>query len=268
MKNSLAVLFAALVLLLPLASCAPKAEGQATSLPAATEQPTQTSAETSTSREEASTEEDRSSFLSLLGITEKTVPFYEYYDDDGALQLELYYDTAKEEGVGIYYGTYLYEVSAASFLVGAAEKTVWIDRKYLITSEHKDNDVNYFSTLPNYKENSANNKQGKPTMFHATMSAEDGYGGTFTRDLIKITWDYRDDGTLRHKNKVILDDGYRGSERFYYDSKERLVYVNAYITSGTLEDYYIYQGISKTPSYRLTLHHGFGPTAVQEFVKY
>jgi len=214
-----------------------------------------TTLEMSTAREEASTEKDRASVFSLFGITEKTVPFYEYYNNDGVLQLELFYDTVKEEGVGVYYGTYLYEVSAASFLVGAAEQATWIDHKYLIASEHKSNGVNYFATLPDYKEYSANNKQGKPTMFHATMSAEDGYGGTFTRDLIEITWEYRDDGTLRYKNKVIPDDGYRGSERFYYDSKERLVYVNAYITSGTLEDYYIYQGNSKTPSYRLTLHH-------------
>lgn len=124
MKKRIAVFLAALTLLLPLAACAQGIEEPPMAQP--TQESVHTSTETSAAHKESSTtsifvyypddqpdplgdwlglqllsEEDRASFPSIFGVTERIVPFYEYCDDDGALQLELYYDTVKEEGVGI-----------------------------------------------------------------------------------------------------------------------------------------------------------------------
>jgi hypothetical protein len=289
-------IIALFLLLLPLAGCGRGAVEQATD----PTQPTQTSAETTsqitTSSEEASTQrhygmyydpddppgpsdiwyglqlqskEDKTSFLSLFGITEKTVPFYRYYNNDSVLKLELYYDTEKEEGVGVYYAINGYEEEWVEvFRISAPEPAVWKDHKFLLTSEYHD-EIHYSVTHPKYKEHMSYNKQDKPSAFLATAEF-DGEGNPYTIDLIKITWHYRKDGTLWKKVSFNESRGgtHRGLETFYYDYNERLKYVNAYITSGSMEDYYIYDGNNTKPTYRLTLIHSLSPAWACEFVKY
>lgn len=250
-----------LMLFFPLASCMQIAEEQTTNPPTTTEQPTQTSA-TSVSNEETNA---RESAIERFRISAKAILLYEYYNDEDALQLELYYDKEKERGIGIFYGTGVYEHEGiVGFQVGAAEKAVWKDHKFLITTEYHD-DVSYAAVLPGYEEQWAYNKQGKPTEFHVTIQWEDEEAPL---DRSRVTWHYRKDGTLWKKDSFVNTDGWRGSERFYYDAKERPIYVNAYYTAGYVEDYYIYGGDSEAPSYRLTLVHALGPAYADEFVKY
>ena len=254
--RNIVVFLAAVMLLLPLASCARNAEEQATTTAQSTQESATTSTETST--------------RNIFELTEESVPFYQYYDDDDALQLELYYDTANEEGVGIYH--YADGYGYGGFRVGAAEKAVWKDHKYSITSEYHDEIID-FSSQPeiytDYIERKTYNNQGKLSGYYAECNIEPHHGPYNTRDLIKITWHYRQDGTLWKKDSLFNFGGtYRSTETFYYDKSERLKYVYAYNTSGCVEDYYIYEGSNNAPAYRLTVIHASGPACEESFVKY
>lgn len=194
-------------------------------------------------------EADRANYFRAMGIKEEAKPFFEYYDEDGALQLELFYDMAKGEGVGIYNG-------GEAFPVGAAEKAAWKDHKFSPQTEYRDAESLAECTF--YR---SYNEKGQLTHI-------DSYE-TLDYAVVDIHFIYRANGTLKQKNCSYHPARFgttRDSERCYYDSKERLVYVNAYVTHGYIEDYYIYEGSSKTPSYRLTVDHG--PAYAQEFVKY
>jgi hypothetical protein len=180
-------------------------------------------------------EEDRASFLHLFGYG-KTPAFFKY-DNDGQLQLELYYDTAEKEGVGVYHHTD-FSHGMAGFRVGAPEKAVWMDHTFLPTTEFQNDDhVFELASLPGNQEYRTYNQQNRPLSLEITTLEEE----LGERTRISINWHYRKDGTLRLKCSYYNSEYYgtgRHIERFYYDAKERLIYTSAYITSGSMEDYY------------------------------
>ena len=88
--------------------------------------------------------------------------------------------------------------------------------------------------------------------------------------VIEITYFYRDDGTLEKKegfyNAWIF--GTVGcSERCFYDAQGRLIYSSAYITHGSLDYYYIYEGENAAPAYCLCLDDNLG-TWFPEMARY
>jgi len=278
-----------LVVVVALASCAQSTKEP----PTTTEQPTQTSEP----QEEITTKrsygfefkpddppgpgdnwiavqmkkEDKASFLSLFGVTEETVPFYEYYNDDGNLQLELYYDIEKKEGVGIYHGTGLNKhIGLEGFRIGAAEKAVWKDHKFSLATETYD--TNDASDLPEYKEHKTYNEQGQITRFYSEARWDNYWDeADKIQKVSEIIWSYRKNGTLWKKVCSFSSLYYgtaRGYETYYYNAKEHLVYTNAYLTAGGIEGYYIYEGSNEKPAYRLTVIHALGPACAENFVKY
>jgi len=207
--------------------------------------------------------EDRANFLRAFGIMEGAASFYQYYNDDGSLYLEIFYNMEKCVGAGIFYGVF----SMSGFEVGEYECMVWRDHKFsTMTDEHD------ASSLAEYAEYSTFNEMGQLTHFYSKGIIE-GYVDSSLIDevAVKIEFIYREDGTLERKDcwyNPLLFGSTRSTETYFYDSDERLVYVSAYITHGTLEDYYIYEGDDKEPSYRLTVDHQGWNACKTGFVKY
>lgn len=206
--------------------------------------------------------EDRANFLRAFGIMEGTAPFYQYYDEDGTLWLELYYDMEKGSGVGIFYGVF----SMSGFDVGEYEREVWRDYKFSVMTEEYD-----ASSLAEYAEYNTYNERGQLTHFYSEGVIEGWADSPYLDKAVEIEFIYREDGTLERKRCLYnhrLFGTTRSTETYFYDSDERLVYVSAYITHGTLEDYYIYDVGSEDPSYRLTVDHQGWNAWEAGFVKY
>jgi predicted small lipoprotein YifL len=209
-------------------------------------------------------EADIVNYLRAMGVKEETKPFYQYFDDNDDLQLELYYDTAKEEGVGVYHDrnySYYGGEGMEAFPVGAYEHGAWRDDKFSPRTEYHDAE-----SLAEYTFYRSYNTKGQLTHIDSYETLE--YNG---EAVVSLHFIYRANGTLKQKSCSYRPERFgtsRSSENCYYDSKERLAYVRAYLTSGAVEDYYIYQGNNKTPSYRLSIAHAAGPAWEDEFVKY
>lgn len=206
--------------------------------------------------------EDRANLLRVFGLIKGTAPFYQYYNDDGTLYLEVFYDVEKGAGVGIFYGIF----SMSGFDIGEYEHEVWQDRKFSVMTEEHD-----ASSLAEYKEYNTYNEKGQLTHFYSEGIIEGWAGSPYLDKAVEIEFIYREDGTLERKRCYYnprLFGTTRSTETYFYDSDERLVYVSAYITHGTLEDYYIYEGNGEEPSYRLTLDHQGWNACETGFVKY
>lgn len=89
--------------------------------------------------------------------------------------------------------------------------------------------------------------------------------------IVCVKYFYREDGTLERKECYFNDRVFgttRCSEKYYYDEQERLKYVSAYITHGTLRDYYIYEGESLEPAYCLGVDFTGASASEYRFIKY
>ncbi len=84
-----------------------------------------------------------------------------------------------------------------------------------------------------------------------------------SNEIFSYDWDLSEfDGTLYDRyywHNPNQFSTYRQTESSLYDEKGRLVYENAYITHGILEDYYIYLDEGEKPAYRIELDHAGGP---------
>ena len=192
---------------------------------------------------------DRVSLLRAFSITEETVPFYKYYIGDDALHLELYYDVEKCSGVGIYYGKNI----TNGFTIGKYKQEIWHDNKFSFMKENHD-----ASSFKDYIEHKTYDNSGKLTYFYSEGIIEGYEDNDFIDKLVEIKFTYREDGTLERKDcwyNPLLFETIRSDEINFYDDDERLAYVDSYITHGFLEDYYIYDGSNREPSYCLTVDH-------------
>lgn len=208
---------------------------------------------------------DREVFLQASGVSAGETSFYEYRDADGGLALELYYDTARERGVGIFHGKSEERCVMSSFQVGGWERAVWSGIKFTVDYRGEDG-----SGLEQYEEEYTYNEEERLTGFRldSIIASGDEPG---REDIIMVECTYRKDGTLEQKQcwyNPQLFGTTRHSETHDYDSRERLIYTSAYNTHGYLDDYYIYTGDSETPSWRLTLDHAGWDVAAEEFLKY
>lgn len=208
---------------------------------------------------------DRETFLSANGIPANARPFYQYWDEDRALRLEIYYDFALKNGVGIFYNQLQEPDIMCGFLVGELEPGIWEDDKFSV-------DIRGGASLglENYKETITYNDLEKPEYFCSegiVTSTKEPYLG----NIVEINFTYREDGTLQkkdcHYNSWVFGTT-RQSEYLLFDGQERLVYTDAYITHGYLEDYYIYEGGKNKPSYCLTLDHMGTDAYAARFVQF
>ncbi len=98
---------------------------------------------------------------------------------------------------------------------------------------------------------------GKPAEFQATGTDESGT----QVDVLNMTFSYWDDGPLLSKsyfhNQMLCGTNY-SSTQMYYTSHARLAYARAYITHGSLQFFYLYDGDNTSPSYCLMLDDDCG----------
>lgn len=98
---------------------------------------------------------------------------------------------------------------------------------------------------------------GKPEKFQATGTDESGN----QVDMLDVNFSYWDDGYLLSKsyfhNQMLFGTTYF-SAQMYYTSHERLAYARAYVTHGSLQLFYFYDGENSSPSYCLLLDDNAG----------
>lgn len=98
---------------------------------------------------------------------------------------------------------------------------------------------------------------GNPEAFHAAGTDESGN----PVDVLDVTFSYWDDGPLLSKsyfhNQLLFGTAYF-STQMYYTSHERLAYARCYLTHGSLELFYFYDGDGDTPAYCLMLDNDGG----------
>lgn len=214
--------------------------------------------------------ESREKFLSDYGFAGSN-PIYEFYDRMDNLRLELYGNENESLFCGILY-RYFYSrekekcFRMSGFVVDDIEDAEWVDDTYSLI-----NSLDGYG----YEKSIEYTSDKKPKYVLETgMESEDGGAVSEDREsvaLMEIVYIYRDDGTLydRHYwHNPYWFGSTRSSEDSLYDEKERLVYKQAYITHGTLEDYYIYPDDGDKPSYRLEFDYGGGAAPATYMVRY
>lgn len=195
-------------------------------------------------------------------------PIYRYYDRMGNLRLELYEDKSAALFGGVMY-QYFYDsnkrkcAEMSGFVIDIVDEGKWEDDTYSV-----------MSLLDGYdcEKRTDYTADKKPTYFLAEgddKTAEKGEENNVM--LMEIDYIYRDDGTLydrhyRHNSQFLSTT--RSSEDSLYDEKGRLVYKQAYITHGTLEDYYIYLDSGDMPAYHLGFDYGMGPVPSTTMERY
>ncbi len=217
--------------------------------------------------------ESRQTFLADFGFADKA-PFYQYYDNRGSLQLELYLDEASGKGCGLiydYYYTYQLEKreSAYGFAFDAVYQGEWepSDPYTLTTVEGSTGE----DAGREYEEITEYTEDGKIDYYKSTAFVD--WIGPEEKEekdmLLEINYIYRDDGTLYyrdyHHNSMVFETTFCSLDS-YYDELERVVYERGYITHGSIHEYYIYDNGGKEPKYYLSLDDNLGyciPTLVR-----
>lgn len=206
------------------------------------------------------------SFLDDYGFADSR-PFYEFYDRLDNLRLALYKKESEDLFCGILY-RYFYNsdkqkcAEMSGFVTDDIMEAEWEDDTYSVMSLLDPYD---------YEKSTEYTEDRKPTYY--IVKGDD---GTVEKEeenvmLMEIDYIYRDDGTLydRHyRHNPYLLSTTRQSEDSLYDKKERLVYQQAYITHGTLEDYYIYLDESDKPAYHLNFDYAGGPAPFVSMERY
>lgn len=206
-------------------------------------------------------EKDREAFLAARGISSWAVPFFVYEDEDSGRQLAVYTDEPAGGGTGIYReGGRVQGIG-----IPACSEAEWVDERFEVTYGGDTGE----RSVDDYTENRTYNEQGQLTRFLSEGMITDIEEPCRDR-VIEITYFYRDDGTLEKKegfyNAWIF--GTVGcSERCFYDAQGRLIYSSAYITHGSLDNYYIYQGDGARPDYGIMLDYD-GSIHAYEFIHY
>lgn len=148
------------------------------------------------------------------------------------------------------------------FVSDDIEDAEWVDNMYAPIDSLNDSD---------YEKSMEYTADNRPSYFLAK-----GDDGTREKEgenvpLVEINYIYRDDGTLydRHyRHNSYWAGSTRSSMDSLYDEKERLVYQQAYITHGTLEEYYIYPNDSNKPAYCLEFDYAGGAAPWTSIVRY
>lgn len=210
---------------------------------------------------------DKDRFLKEFDF-ENREPFYQYLDENEELQLELYYDEKTGKGCGIrYYPEEKIKPQGFRFEVSPMEEN---DSEFLNERLNADpyellarggKDLSKDEWIEDYEENIEYANDGRPKHFESQ-----GWITYFGEEhelsqLLEIEFTYREDGTLKRKdyahNTIALETWHSVAHSFY-DTQERLIYEDCYITHGSMDYYYIYQGEKTMPEYCLMLDHDLG----------
>lgn len=195
-------------------------------------------------------------------------PFYQYFDENEELQLEFYYNEKTGKGCGIRYypednrtpqGFHFDNSEVDSSDADFLQERLNADPYELLARGGVD--LSKDEWIEDYEENIEYTSDGRPKHFvsHGWITYIDEEHEL--QKLLEIEFAYREDGTLKRRdyahNTMALEMWYSVVHSFY-DTQERLLYEDCYITHGSMDYYYIYQGEEKIPSYCLTLDHDLG----------
>ncbi len=216
--------------------------------------------------------ESREAFLADCGFSDSE-PMYEYYDQNGNVQLELYRDEATDQFCGIVYEYCMNsEKKKWATMCGFTFNSLWEQEwtggiSFLGTNIYED-DMGAYEEVIEYT----------PTGLLENVR----YQGVTLRQqelgevpeelstVMEVNYVYRDDGTLYYR-EYWHDAMEFGTSLSYlhsfFDDSARVVYERGYITHGALEYYYIYEGEGKNPAYCLEIDHNLG-YAIPNIVRY
>ena len=206
-------------------------------------------------------EEDRAEFLAAFGF-EDSEPFYVHTEEDGYPFMKLYYDEEREIGCGIRYGENVSGNVICGFAFDHCLEVSWHKRDpfsvlsvYGTTGE---------SGVTDYQENYEYDEEGRLLSFQSTGTPTDIDGEEWKNmRLITVNFSYDDQGRLREKEYWHSTSPHAhfsttyASQSSYYDERGRLAHTGSYVTHGSLEGYYIYQGNDDAPAYYLELDHQY-----------
>ena len=212
----------------------------------------------------------RSEILSEYGFDWGDMYYVYCTPQDGTLQLQLWFDPETGKGCGF---RYVWEGADGPLAVpdiyafgfhGVTAPTEWddpytcgllgnADAYSVLTPWGTDGSdaVSGFRSQYSYR------ADGKPEEFRATGTDESGN----QVNVLDVTFSYWDDGSFLSKsyfhNQMLFGTTY-SSTQMYYTSHERLAYARAYITHGSLQFFYLYDGDNTSPSYCLLLDDNAG----------
>lgn len=214
--------------------------------------------------------DSREDFLADYGFADRD-PIYQYYDRLGNLRLELYRDENMDLFCGITY-RYFYNskkqktAALSGFAVDDVKEGEWENDTYSVMSS-----IDSYG----YEEEIEYTPDKKLKYYLATgpdeIESDDGEIVSEMVSMMELTYVYRDDGTLYeryYRHNPHQFSTYRQSESSLYDELERLVYENAYITHGILEDYYIYLDEGDKPAYCIELDYAGGAAPIASVERY
>ena len=221
---------------------------------------------------------DKETFLRDFGFEGKE-PFYQYVEEtSGELQMELYYDERTAKGCGIRY--YPEEGrQAQGFVFNGSMIPSYREDEHLLRDRSKEAiyskltydgyDPSQDEYIEEFEEKTEYTADGKMKHYIATgwityMSDEPDISTIVEMDFV-----YREDGSLQSKDShhdQVYGGTWYSSVHSFYDSRERLVFEDCYITHGSMDYYYIYDGEEEDPSYYLVIDHNPSPYA--EMISY
>lgn len=216
-------------------------------------------------------------WFQLLGFQAEE-PFYEYHDPDGILRLRLWYDEESGMGLGIRYRDD-YGGQAGSRLRGFGFTTTgWAERD----PEREKEGFGWYrweepyalpgdaEEITGYEERREYDEAGRLIGLASYGVLED-WSATVEQPMLIyfMQYEYDEAGALFHREfghnvrwGATTNPGMDG----YYDDRGRLAYEYGYITHGSTDTYYIYEGEAEKPSYALYLDDNLGadfPTFVR-----
>lgn len=219
----------------------------------------------------------------------KEKPFYVFYETDdsyqntkGKLQLELYYDETTGNGCGIRYVRSKSDkddtsVKMKGFAFTTTENITDNQNKNGFYTYDKDilsvtyyNGSNGSNAVENYEESYEYNDAGQMIHYESTGRINSLKDADENQTIIDVDFTYREDGTLSRKKanyNTYIFGTTQSSHVMYFDEQQRAIYDRAYITHGSLDFYYIYDGDAAMPDYVLMLDDNLG-YCLPSFAKY
>lgn len=213
--------------------------------------------------------ESRQVFLSDFGF-ENSEPVYQYFDQFGNLELELFADENGEQLCGISYINKINSdlekaITMKGFTLCSPREVKWngVD-PYTFRSVYGTTGAER-KNVKDFEENIEYTEFGKPDCFVSRGRVEGWSAEDEMQDIVRIDFTYREDGTLFYR------DYYHSHQAFgttlqglhsFYDEQERVILERGYITHGQLEYYYIYEDTdgetADKPTYVLYLDYNMG----------
>lgn len=212
----------------------------------------------------------RSEILSEYGFDWGDMYYVYCTPQDGTLHLQLWFDPETGKGCGF---RYVWEGADGPLAVpdiyafgfhGITSPTEWddpytcgllgnADAYSVLTPWGTDGS----EAVSDFRSEYSYRADGKPEKFQATGTDESGN----QVDVLDVNFSYWDDGSLLSKsyfhNQMLFGTTYF-SAQMYYTSHERLAYARAYVTHGSLQLFYFYDGENSSPSYCLLLDDNAG----------